>query len=235
MTQAKLSEGSKNVTANRHLALIRAILRKAEREWGWLDRAPAIRMLPEAERRIRTMTADQARGLIEALPEHMADLVTFPLSTGLRSANAARITWAQIDLERRFAWVFPDEAKARKAIPVPLNEAAMAVVVKQVGKHSDRVFTYRGKPLDRGSTKSWYKALRDVGMKGFRYHDLRHVWASWHAQAGTPLFGLQEMAGWQSERMIRRYAHLAGEHLAPHAEKMGAIWSQSGKDGKVSD
>jgi integrase len=47
------------------------------------------------------------------------------------------------------------------------------------------------------------------------YHDLRHVWASWHVQPGTPLFALQELAGWETERMVRRYAHLSGEHLAP--------------------
>ncbi|HET9108164.1 MAG TPA: hypothetical protein VFN79_13350 [Steroidobacteraceae bacterium] len=39
-------------------------------------------------------------------------------------------------------------------------------------------------------------------------------WASWHVQAGTPLFALQELAGWESERMVRRYAHLAADHLA---------------------
>ena len=56
------------------------------------------------------------------------------------------------------------EARSRSSTwSVPLNEAAMAVLLKQVGKHPERVFTYRGKPLDRGSTTSWYKALREVG------------------------------------------------------------------------
>jgi integrase len=95
-------------------------------------------MLPEAPRRIRTLTKDQAQHLIAALPEHLADLTIFSLATGLRSANAAHITWPQIDLERQFAWIYPDEAKARKAIPVPLNSAALAVVMKQIGEHPER-------------------------------------------------------------------------------------------------
>ena len=227
ITEAKLGEGRSNATVNRHLALVRAILRKCVREWEWLDKAPSIRMLPEATRRIRVLTGEQAAKLIDALPEHLADLTVFSLSTGLRSANAARITWSQIDLERRFAWVYPDEAKARKAIPVPLNDAAYAVITKQIGKHSERVFTYKGKPIDRGSTGAWYRALKRVGLEHFRFHDLRHVWASWHVQSGTPLFALQEMAGWETERMVRRYAHLSGEHLAPHAQRMGRIWAGS--------
>jgi integrase len=171
---------------------------------------------------------DQAQQLIAALPEHLADLKIFSLSTGLRSANAARITWPQIDLERQFAWIYPDQAKARRAIPVPLNSAAFAVVMKQIGKHPERVFTYDGKPIERGSTSAWYRAIKRVGLQNFRYHDLRHVWASWHVQSGTPLFALQELAGWETERMVRRYAHLSGEHLAPHAERMaehlGTFW-----------
>jgi len=125
---------------------------------------------------------------------------------------------------------YPDQAKARRAIPVPLNSAAFAVVMKQIGKHPERVFTYDGKPIERGSTSAWYRAIKRVGLQHFRYHDLRHVWASWHVQSGTPLFALQELAGWETERMVRRYAHLSGKHLAPHAERMavhlGTFWAQ---------
>jgi integrase len=47
---------------------------------------------------------------------------------------------------------------------------------------------------------------------------LRHTWASWHVQSGTPLFALQELGGWESTEMVRRYAHLAADHLAAYAE-----------------
>jgi site-specific recombinase XerD len=54
---------------------------------------------------------------------------------------------------------------------------------------------------------------RRAGIKGFRWHDLRHAWASWHVQAGTPLNVLQELGGWASYEMLLRYAHLSAEHL----------------------
>ena len=60
-------------------------------------------------------------------------------------------------------------------------------------------------------------ALKRAGIEDFRWHDLRHCWASWHVQNGTPLFALQELGGWESPEMVRRYAHLSACHLAPYA------------------
>ena len=60
------------------------------------------------------------------------------------------------------------------------------------------------------------KALKRAGIENFRWHDLRHTWVSWHVQQGTPLFALQEMAGWETEKMVRRYAHLS--YLAGRTE-----------------
>jgi integrase len=77
-----------------------------------------------------------------------------------------------------------------KAIGVPLNETAMALIRAQVGKHPERVFTYDGKPMFQVSSMAWYKALKRAGIENFRWHDLRHSWASWHVQQGTPLFAL---------------------------------------------
>jgi len=59
-------------------------------------------------------------------------------------------------------------------------------------------------------------ALERAGIENFRFHDLRHTWASWHVQNGTPLFALQELGGWETERMVRRYAHLTAGHLAAY-------------------
>jgi integrase len=67
---------------------------------------------------------------------------------------------------------------------------------------------------------AWRRAIRKLGIKGFRWHDLRHTWASWQVQAGTPLGVLQELGGWESFEMVRRYAHFAPEHLADAAQKI---------------
>jgi hypothetical protein len=62
--------------------------------------------------------------------------------------------------------------------------------------------------------------------------------ASWHVQAGTPLYALQELGGWQSVEMVRRYAHLAPEHLAEHAariERLGTTKAQPSDSSDASD
>lgn len=155
--------------------------------------------------------------LLLELPTHLRDVAAFALATGLRRANITGLTWEQVDLQRKLAWVHPDQAKARKAIAVPLNDMAMSVVGRQAGLHQVYVFTYQGEPIFQVSTKAWYRALERAGIENFRFHDLRHTWASWHVQNGTPLFALQELGGWETERMVRRYAHLAADHLAAYA------------------
>ena len=70
-----------------------------------------------------------------------------------------------------------------------------------------------------GST-TWERACVNADLLGFRFHDLRHTWASWHAMGGTPLSVLQELGGWHSPQMVQKYAHLSPAHLADAAEKV---------------
>lgn len=97
---------------------------------------------------------------------------------------------------------------------VPLNEDALAVLRAQLGEHKVYVFTFQGKPVDRCSTRAWKQAVVRAGIdRSFRWHDLRHTWASWHVQSGTRLQELMELGGWSSYEMVLRYAHLATENL----------------------
>lgn len=218
------AEGVSPARCNRLMALIRGLLRKAMREWEWIDRVPNFRMLREAKRRIRWLTREEAERLIVNLPEHLKDMVRFSLATGLRKSNVTDLEWSQVDLERRVAWIHHDQAKAGKPISVPLNAEAMVVLRRQQGKHPMYVFTYRGHaPVRCVNGEGWRNALKRAGIENFRWHDLRHTWASWHVQAGTPLHVLQELGGWETVEMVRRYAHLAAEHLAPHAERIARL------------
>lgn len=220
LSEKKLAEGVRPATVNRMLEVIRAILRKAEREWEWLDRAPLIRMLKEDTKRIRWLTSEEAEYLIQNLPSHLADLAAFSLATGLRHSNVTGLEWRDVDLVKRHALIHPDQAKTRKAIPVPLNETAVAVIRKQLGKHQQFVFTYQGKRVIQCNTKAWKKALKRAGIENFRWHDLRHTWASWHVQNGTSLQELQQLGGWTSFEMVLRYAHLSSDHLKAAAERV---------------
>jgi len=223
ITDARVAEGVSNATVNRTLEVVRAILKKCVNEWEWLDRSPRVRMLKEPTRRIRFITCREAQRLLAELPAHLADMAAFTLATGLRRANVTGLQLTQVDLVRRQAWIHPDQAKARKAIAVPLNSEAVANVRKQIGRHATHVFSFKGKSIRQVSTKAWYQALKRAGIKDCRWQDLRHTWASWHVQNGTPLHALQELGGWESAEMVRRYAHLTVEHLAPYADRLAAL------------
>jgi integrase len=220
--ELKLQQSSP-ATANRLLALIRAILRRSALDWEWIDKPPVIKLYREAKRRVRYLSAEQAGLLIQELPEHLADIVRFSLATGLRRSNVTKLEWSQVDMQRNVAWIHGDQAKAGKPIHVTLNATAIAVLTKQIGKHPKSVFSYKGKPIIQVNTKAWYKALKRAGIEDFRWHDLRHTWASWLTQNGVPLNVIQEMGAWESAEMVRRYAHLAPEQFAQHARVVDSV------------
>jgi integrase len=227
--EVKARESSR-ATANRYLALVRAVFKCAAGPWQWIEKAPAVSLYPEAKRRVRWLTKEEAVRLLQALPPHQRQPARFALATGLRQANVLGMRWADVDLDRRTAWVHADEAKGGTAIGVPLNDEAMAVLRDELGKHRDYVFTYRRRPIARVSTKAWKNALRRAGIERFRWHDLRHVWATWHVMAGTSLGELQELGAWKTEAMVRRYAHFAPEQLRKAADRLATFWSTVPKE-----
>lgn len=219
----RLRDEVSNATVNRMQQVIRVILRRAVNEWEWLERCPKFRMLPEPTRRVRWLRPEEADRLIKELPDHLAAMVIFSLHTGLRKANVIGLQWSQVDLVRRCAWVHADQAKARKPLFVPLTEAAVEVVRRQIGKHLEYVFTYLSKPVYQVNGKAWKGALARAGIKEFRWHDLRHTWATWHVMGGTPVNALQELGGWESAEMVRRYAHFSNDHLAGYVQRFSGL------------
>ena len=94
------------------------------------------RLYSERKRRIRWwLTRLEVNRLLGELPEHQSAMARFALATGLRQANVLGLEWSQVDLHRKVAWIHDDQAKARRAIPVPLNTEAVDVLKSQEGKH----------------------------------------------------------------------------------------------------
>ncbi len=81
--------------------------------------------------------------------------------------------------------------------------------------------TYQGEPIQRSNCNTaWYNALEVAGREDFRFHDLRHTWASWHRQAGTSTDELKDLGGWKTRSMVDRYAKFATENLAFAASRI---------------
>lgn len=224
-------------TKSQHLSFMRSLLRVAANEWQWVDSAPVIKTRKPMSKRIRWLTRDEATRLIDCMPESFRPVVVFGLSTGLRRSNILDLEWSQVDMLRKVAWINPENAKGGKAIGVALNDTACRVLRDQIGKHSRWIFVHT-KPGNRpdgtkteavrkmrvDDNRAWSAGLKRAGIEDFRFHDLRHTWASWLIQSGVPLSALQEMGGWESIEMVRRYAHLAPNHLSEHARKIDLLF-----------
>lgn len=222
IVQGELKKGNKPATVNRYLATVRSLLRMARDEWQWIDSMPKIRLLTGEVERDRWLTREQAERLIRNCPPHLAALVRFALATGCRASEITGLEWNRVDLERKTAWL----NKTKNGTPrgVPLNEDAVEVLEEQRGKNPKFCFTFRGGPIQRAITNTaWYSALQAAEIEDFRFHDLRHTWASWHRQAGTSCDELKDLGGWKSRVMVDRYAKYATEHLAVAASRIQRV------------
>jgi len=117
--------------------------------------------------------------------------------------------------------VVRDHTKNGTPRGVPLNRDAIAVLDVEQGKHPNYCFTYRGARIAGAvGNSAWYEAVKRAKLDNFRFHDLRHTWASWHRQSGTSTDELKDLGGWKSRVMVDRYAKFATEHLAVAAARI---------------
>jgi integrase len=122
--------------------------------------------------------------IIEFLKPDKLKSLLYTITTSL--THRPYLQWAQIDMQRRVAWIHADQMKGKRDLAVPLNEDALEVLRQWIGRHHRYAFLWRDKPIAKCSTRAWYQACQRAGIEDFRWHDLRHTWASWHVQNGTP-------------------------------------------------
>ncbi len=227
LIEGESKKGNQPATINRYLSVVRALLRMARDEWQWIDTMPKIRMLSGEVERDRWLTRAEADRLIACCAPHLAAVVRYALATGCRAGEIMGLEWERVDLARNTAWL--NQTKNGTPRGVPLNVDAVQVLREQIGKHPRFCFTHLGEPIRwQLSNSGWQGALERAGIKDFRFHDLRHTWASWHRQAGTSCDELKDLGGWKSRQMVDRYAKFATENLLAAASRI-----ETGRDESV--
>jgi integrase len=180
--------------------------------------------------KVRTwLTHEQWEKLYAALPKHLRPIATFALNTGLRKANVLGLMWSRVDMKRKVVWVEGSDMKAEKAIGVPLNEAAYNVLCNVEAQHPEFCFTFRSRPIKdcqiafrRACIKAGVGRMVDGRYDGFAFHGLRHTFATWHAQNGTPDAVLLALGGWEDPRMLaKHYAHHVPGMKAKFVDNLG--------------
>ena len=206
-------------TWNRYLSVVTAALRQSADAHG--SPAPKLRKRRAPPGRLRFLTPEEWLQLRPHLAPHLVPIVEFSLATGLRQANVLGLRWPEIAPGMASATVMVKDRKGRKPLTIPLSAWARQVLSTRLGLHPDFVFSYAGKRL--GSPKKGFgSAVTAAKIAPITWHGLRHTWASWHVQAGTPLAHLQALGGWASIEMVMTYAHLAPSDLERHADAVRA-------------
>jgi len=206
-------------TKNNYVITLRSVLNTACREWEWIDQVPALRTYGSKRDASKMLiaTPTQAKALLEVLPPALRAAVGFAFMTGLRKSNVFGLTWDRVDLERSVCWVQPIDTKAGNLITCPLNSAARQLLAQQP-QDSQRVF-----PVEPPCHHQWRRYTRRAGLpENFRFHDIRHTFASWAAMDGVDRKTLQDMGGWKTAAMIDNYVHLPVNHLVAASEKLAA-------------
>ena len=211
-------------SVNRPLALLRAVLRMAYREWRVLETVPFIKTEKEKVR-LRWLKPEEAARLLDAARESrnpdLADLIELSLFTGVRQSEALDLTWDCVDRSRGVILI--EETKNDEPREVPLNAHADTVLARRAGSEG---LVFGSSDWDSFRT-AWEATLRRARITNFRWHDLRHTCASWMVQAGRPLQEVKDDLGHKTLAVTLRYAHLAPENLRKAAASLDNILPSS--------
>jgi integrase len=203
------------------------------------DRMPKIRFLDDSEEaRLRnalqerdlqmrkardsgnTLRQERSEELLAPLPhfgDHLTPAVLLSMNTGLRRGELLKLRWRSIDFDHRLLTVDGPDAKSRQRRHVPLNDEAMSVLSRWLEQTDggQRVFE-----SSTGLKSAWTHLLERAKITNFRWHDLRHHFASRLVQRGVPLNTVRELLGHSSVAMSLRYAHLAPDQRREAVAKL---------------
>ena len=206
----------KNATINRYVAAISVVFSYATREYGLqVNPVRKIPSLPENNERTRFLSEAERTRLFSSCRASQWDklylLVLLAITTGARKGELTKLRWNDIDFDRRTAYVATTKNGQPKVLP--LTDSVIKELQLFDTKDSSLIFASKVKEeVAYCFTKPWKKALEDVEIKDFRFHDLRHSCASYLAQSGASLLEIADVLGHKQISVTKRYAHLCIEH-----------------------
>ncbi len=225
-------------TVNKELALVRHAFNIAIREWEWCRENPMQKVkLERVYNEIdRWLTSEEEARLLLAVPAWLSEIIVFALNTGMRQGEILALQWGDVDFDRGTLVVMKSKNRERRTIP--LNGTVLGLLVAKQASASRRghlVFTTEGgtpiKPWNL--VHAFIRARKKAGVENFRFHDLRHTFATRLVQKSVDIYKVQRLLGHKTGLMTQRYAHHSSESLRGGVElldqsgSIGTIWAQS--------
>jgi integrase len=225
------SQDVKPATINRELAMLSKAFNLAVDEWEWIkerDR-PFSKMsyLKENNERYRWLTEDEETSLLAQCPEWLREIIVFALNTGLRQDELLSLEWTRVDLARKT--IFIKNTKNGKPKTIPLNQVANEVLEQKLNdkvrslKNGFVFLSRHWTKIDRHNLRRAFdKVKAKAGIKDFRFHDLRHTFATRMSQKGIDQYRIAKLLGHEDTKMTQRYSHHCAESLRGGVEILGA-------------
>jgi integrase len=212
-----INKGLKNSTNNKKLNVLKAMFSKAV-DWEMVEedilkRGKKVKLLPE-DKRLRFISTEECQDLIHACESHLRPIVVTALNTGMRKAEILNLKWdTNIDLKHGF--IMLDKTKNHERREIPINDTLKGVLQGITRRLDVPYVFYDTKTSKRYKSikRSFATALRRSKIQDFKFHDLRHTFASDLVMSGVDLTTVSSLLGHKSLKMTLRYAHLAPAHL----------------------
>lgn len=210
--KVRLSEKASNATINRERSFLKAVLNRAVK-WGVIDKNPiqSMESLPEQHLFNRYLSVDETLALIESCEAHIKPMIITAVYTGLRWGNVRLLRWDEVDPENS---IINLKASKTSELVYPLPDPVKEELVKILRNGNPYVF------VNPETCKPWAnlrmafnRAKKKAGItRPFRFHDLRHSFASNLVMAGQDLKTVQELLGHRCITTTLRYVHLNISH-----------------------
>jgi len=234
-----LKDGSAKVitstTVNRQLTCLKSIFNKAI-AWGKfssLNPVKGIKLFKENNARLRFLEKEEITSLITHCNLPLQAIVIVAVNTGMRKGEIMGLKWHDIDFKRGIFHLYNTKNGEKREIPA--NETVINTLIS-VRKHpeSELIFVKpTGEPFG-DFKKSFFTACRNSGIKNFRFHDLRHTFASQLVMNGVDLNTVRELLGHKTITMTLRYSHLSPNHKKEAVETLNkSIDTNTGTNDKL--
>ena len=201
---------------NRILSTLRHAFSKAV-EWNLIEKSPFSKckrlFYREENERLRYLTDVEENRLLRNCTGHIKPIVITALNTGMRLQEILSLQWKNVHLESSIEpYIEIEETKNNQKRFIPLNDDLGTLFESIRNNHPEYVFIgTRGRPL-LSVKNPFATALQKTGITDFKFHDLRHTFASHFVMNGGDLLALKDILGHSSLKMVMRYAHLASAH-----------------------
>lgn len=212
------AKGVKAHSINREFAYLRAAYNHCHRFHGQALPRVDWKGLKAAEppHRIRFLSREEYDRLMAAAHPDIRPVILCAVTTGLRQNDVLSLDWRQVKLTERIIQL--KRVKGNKAHTVRIAPALMAAL------STTAVDRRKGKVFDTtGFRYRWYKAVLDAKLDDFRFHDLRHTFASWARQAGADIADICEALNHSSISMTMRYAHIKPDTHLTAFDRVSAV------------